>query len=280
MKIKRQLISRFFDMLSFRNKVFMMCIKDTGADSGDVGKWTLGLIRYQEDYDKIFIRLKRSKTGQIACYLLSKETTKLIRRYEKQYREFADDSEIVFVQSVKEFKRAFFTKHRRQFDKENDEMVLTAFDIDNLSDQCRKASAELEKILIAEGNPTRILRKNQQSPLRPKRFRKVFSDACDYAGIPVDIKRLFMGKKDPANQTYEGKSRQNLELYHDSIESIVTIYSDPDPVPSEELQRLRAQIKAERHENQTMRKEMDHNFARLEKMIDEKWKSSQKDPNL
>ena len=285
-KIRRELIRKFFDLMPFRDKIQMMCIKDIGADSGDIQKWTLGLIRNQESQERIFIRLKRRKTGQYVCYFLSKETTQLIRRYEKQYRELADDSELIFVQSMIEFKAAFCREHGRQFIKGSDEINLTGLTTKNLSDACRVAAERLEKLLENEGSPIKILRRNQQSPLRPKRFRKVFSDACDDAGLPVDIKRLFMGKKDPANQSYEPKSRQDLELYYERIEPIITIYSDPDPIPTEELQKLKARLKASELEKEDLRKKQDQTqldnqkqFARLEKMIDDKWKSSKKDPN-
>ena len=274
-KIRRDLIKKFFDQFSFRDRVMMMCIKDTGADSGDVMKWTLQSMRYQENQDRIFIRLKRRKTGQYVCYFLSKETSKLIRRYEKQLRESADDTDLIFVQSMKEFKTVFCRDHGRQFIRDSDELNLTGLDTKNLSDACRTATTKLEKILSNEDNPTNILRKNQQSPLRPKRFRKVFSDACDDAGIPVDIKRLFMSKKDSANQSYEPKSRQDLELYYEKIEPIITIYSDPDLIPSEELQKLRMQIEIEKQEKESMRKETDAKFEEQKRENDLRWNKVQ-----
>jgi len=36
-----------------------------------------------------------------------------------------------------------------------------------------------------------------------------------------------MGKSDPANKVYEGKSRQDLELYYEKIETQLTIFSEP-----------------------------------------------------
>lgn len=47
MKIKRELLCKFLDLLSFRNKVFITCIKDTGADSEilENGHWTISDIK-------------------------------------------------------------------------------------------------------------------------------------------------------------------------------------------------------------------------------------------
>ncbi len=274
-RIKREFLTRFLDLLSFRDKVAIMCIKDTGADDGDVLQWTLGMMRNQEPgAERIFIRVLRQKTRRYVCYFLSKETTKLIRRYEKQYREFAPDDDPIFVDTITQFKGTFRRKHGRLFDQDRDEMKLEAITPHTLSESCRTAAKKLEKSLYDEGTPTRILTKNKQSPLRPKRWRKIFSEACDYVGITTDIKRLFMGKKDDSNQPYEPKSKQDLELYFERIEPILTLYSDPDPIPTQEVQKLRKQIEIERDEKLKMQSENNKRFAKLEKMIDDKWKSS------
>lgn len=273
-KIKRQLIADFLDFMPFRDKVAMMCVKDTGADDGDILKWTLGMIRYQEPgQERIFIRITRSKTRRWVCYFLSKETSILVRQYEKQYREFAADDEPIFVQTLSQFRVKFARDNGRSFMKDRDEMKFKAISPHTLSDSCRNAAKKLEKKYADEGKPVTILRSGSQSPLRPKRFRKVFSDACDYVGITVDIKRLFMGKKDDSNQPYGGKSRLDLEIYFERIEPIITIYSDPDPIPSAELQKLRSQLETERGETLRMKKEIDDKFAKYDKILASKMNS-------
>ena len=77
-------------------------------------------------------------------------------------------------------------------------MVLAPLSAKTLSDACRTASEKMENLMKNEGTPVKILTRNNPSPLRPKRFRKVFGDACDYVGVTTDIRRLFMGKKDDA----------------------------------------------------------------------------------
>ena len=286
-KIRRAFLTKFLDLLPFTAKVIIMCVKDTGADDGDILKWTLGNIRNQEPgQERIFIRLLRKKTRRYVCYFLSKETSALVRTYEKQYRQFASDDEPLFVQTMNQFRTQFSLDHGRSFDKEKDQLNLGPTTTHALSESCRNAAAKLEKILSDEGTPVKILTPKKQSPLRPKRWRKVFSDSCDYVGITTDIKRLFMGKKDDSNQPYGGKSRQDLELYFERIEPVLTIYSDPDPIPTEEIQKLRAQIQIEIQEKENMKKdniikqhETDRRFDRLERLIDEKWESSKQDSN-
>jgi hypothetical protein len=207
------------------------------------------MVRYQEpNQERIFIRLLRKKTKRYVCYFLTKETTALVRQYEQQYRKYAHDDEPLFVQTESQFKAKFCEIHGRPFDKDKDELKLESIYPHTLADSSRAAAKKLEKMLRDEGKGIKIIRKGTQSPLRPKRWRKVFSDACDYAGITTDIKRLFMGKKDDSNKTYVGSSRQDLELYFERIEPIITLYSDPDPIPTMEVQKLRQQIEIERQE--------------------------------
>ncbi len=260
-KIRRVFLIKFLDLLSFRDKVVVMCIKDTGADDGDILKWNLGHIRNQEPgQDRIFIRVLRRKTRRYVCYFLSKETSKLVRMYEEQYRTHASDEDPIFVQTPTQFKTKFAKDHGRPFNKEYDEMKLESITTHTMSDSCRNAASKLEQILRDEGTPMKILTSGKQSPLRPKRWRKVFSDACDYVGITTDIKRLFMGKKDDSNQPYESKSRQDLELYFERIEPIITIYSDPNPIPTEEIQKLKRQLDLERNEKFKIQNENDRKF--------------------
>ena len=92
------------------------------------------------------------------------------------------------------------------------------------------------------GNEQKILQYGKQSPLRPKRFRKLFNDACDVVGVPTDIKRVFMGKSDPSNKAYEGKSRQDLEIYYEMVEPKLLIYTEFEDNVSRETDELKKQI--------------------------------------
>lgn len=227
-RIKREFIKNFLECLSPRDKIICMCIKDSGMDSSDILDLTLKTVRYQDSsQERIFVRDLRNKTGEILATFFSKETTKLVRSYVQLHRKNANDDEPIFVQSSQEFKVEFNKKHKRRFDPTIDELKHHAVEPHYLAKCFRIATQKLEKLLSTSEKPIRILQRNKQSPLRPKRFRKLFNDVCDGAGIPTDIKRVFMGKSDPANKVYEGKSRQDLELYFEKIEPKLTIYSEP-----------------------------------------------------
>ncbi|KAG2478607.1 MAG: hypothetical protein NPMRTH1_400016 [Nitrosopumilales archaeon] len=243
-RIKRDFIKNFLECLSPRDKIICMCIKDSGMDGSDILDLTLKTVRYQDPSSKrIFIRGLRNKTGEIIATFFSQETTKLLRNYVQLHRKNANDDEAIFVQSAQESKVEFHKKHKRRFEPTIDKLELHAVDPHYLSKCFRIATQKLEKLLSTSEKPVRILQRNKQSPLRPKRFRKLFNDVCDGAGIPTDIKRVFMGKSDPANKVYEGKSRQDLELYFEKIEPKLTIYSEPrNESDLIEIKRLREEL--------------------------------------
>ena len=215
-QLRREFLKSFFECLSPRDKLIALCIKDSGLDSGDILDLPLSILRYQDPKnERIFIRMTRAKTSEIVSTFFSRETTKMIKNYERMNRTGALDTETIFVQSKKEFKIDFNKKHGRVFDPDVDEMILEKIDSHSLSRNFRNATVKLERML---GSEQKILQYGKQSPLRPKRFRKLFNDACDVVGVPTDIKRVFMGKSDPSNKTYEGKSRQDLEMYYEMVE--------------------------------------------------------------
>ncbi len=51
-----------------------------------------------------------------------------------------------------------------------------------------------------------------------------------------------MGKSDPSNKSYEGKSRMDLEIYYEPVDKKLTIYSDPVPSSTKEVQKLQKQF--------------------------------------
>lgn len=108
-QIRREFLKSFFECLSPRDKLIAMCIKDSGLDSGDILDLPLSLLRYQDpNVERIFIRMTRAKTSEIVSTFFSKETTKMIKNYERMNRTGAMDSESIFVQSKKEFKIFIF----------------------------------------------------------------------------------------------------------------------------------------------------------------------------
>ena len=253
-RIKRALLQRYFNYLNLRDKTVLMCIMSTGADTGDILKWTLGMVRYQQsESGRIFIRKLRNKTSEEAAYFLTKEATKYLMDYILTFRRDAEDHEPIFVISRKEFKTTFRKLNGRKFDPERDEFVLPPLRTGRLSFVCREATEKLQESLRAEGKNIKLLFDGQQSPARPKRFRKLFASMCDDANIPKEIKRFFMGKADPSNDAYIPKDRIDLELYYEEIEPKLTIFSDPEsqeaaPVTSKLIIDMQKQHEQEMNE--------------------------------
>lgn len=254
--LRREFLKSFLEFLSPRDKIIAMCLKDSALDSGDLLSLPLSSIRYQDPKEeRIFVRTIRSKTREFVCSFFSTETTKLLKNYERMYRKDALDTEPIFVQSARDFKIEFTKIHQRPFMKDLDEMILKPVNTHILSMNFRTATKKLEKQL-----GQKLLMGNNQSPLRPKRFRKLFSDVCSDVGLDTDIKRIFMGKSDPANKTYESHSRQSLELFFEKIEPKLTIYSEPQ------------------NENDLLElKKIKDNYSKLEKQFNEFKNSNEND---
>ena len=150
---------------------------------------------------RIFIRNFRSKTGEIINTFFTKETTKIVRSYEQKYCNDAPDSESIFRKNKSLLKQSFAKNPGRHFDSQNDDQLdLEVIDPHILAINNRNAIKKLEKLLSSQENLIKFLQSKKQSPLRPKRWHKLFNDVCDPAGVPTDIKRIFMGKSDPANR--------------------------------------------------------------------------------
>lgn len=241
--VKRQFIRDYLECMVYRDKVVNMCLISCGMDDGDLLKLPLAVIRYQDpNSDRIFIRNFRNKTGEIINTFFTKETTRLVRSYEQKYRKDAPDSEPIFVKTKSMLKQSFTRINRRPFDSANDELNFEPIDPHVLAINNRNAVKRFEKLLSSQEKTVKFLQSKKQSPLRPKRWRKMFNDACDAAGIPTDIKRIFMGKSDPANKPYGGKSKQDLEMYYELVEPNLTVFSEPEINPSHETNELKKQM--------------------------------------
>ena len=193
-EIDREFLKEFFERLEFRDKVMMICMLSSSLDSGDLMRMTIADVIYQTEHERIFVCDFRSKTGEIINTFFSKEATKLLRKYMRRNRRDAEPNEPLFT--VRGSKR---------------------MNSSQLSVNLRRAAASL-------GVP---LQKGVQSPLRPKKMRKLFSDACDKAGIGERKRKIFMGKFDKSDKVYAGKARHELEIYYKMVEPNITIYSDP-----------------------------------------------------
>jgi len=264
-RIRRDFLKQYFSYLNPRDQIIALCILSSGLDSGDVLNISLATIRYQDqNQERIFIRDLRNKTGESVSTFFSKEASKLVRNYVKTHRKNGKDSEPIFVVATKELKAFFHKNHERTFNSLNDELEAIPLEGHSLSTNFRDAVNRYNQ----ENRDNKIpIEHGKQSPLRPKRFRKAFNDACDNAGIPVDIKRVFMGKSDPANKAYEGKSRQDLEIYYKRVEPNLTIFSEHSPTKSEEVRKLQEDLdmmKKDKYEQRQKTEDMEFKLEQLQ----------------
>jgi len=86
------------------------------------------------------------------------------------------------------------------------------------------------------------LEQHKQSPLRPKRLRKGFRNACQLAGLSDDQTKVFMGHGGSMSKVYLEKTKEQLEIFYEMAEPYLTVYSQ-QPDESEELKEIREEIK-------------------------------------
>ena len=158
--------------------------------------------------------------------------SKKLRDYVSKERSKAIDGDPLFVINNAERKKEFRKRYGRAYRTE---------DLDKLPNDTRLTPNSLA---INFRNATLsmgiYIPSRQQSPLRPKRLRKVFESACTHAGIDHDLRDLFMGHSGNQSKTYQGKSREELEFYYEMVEPKITIQVDEE---SDELDRLHEELK-------------------------------------
>ena len=227
--IDRDIFQEFLRVLPLRDKVVETGLISSGMDTGDICKVTVGMIRDQKDHDRIFFNNFRSKTYGILNTFWSKEATTFARQYITEERESAEDSEPLLVNSVKEQRKIFYTIHGRAWQPSDPLPAPTPLTPRNIARNFRTAARNI-----------RIpLKKGVQSPFRPKKQRKLFSDGCDKAGIGENKRKIFMGKGDNSNTVYTGQARHELEVYYELVEPYVTIQKDLS------IEHLTEEIRAE-----------------------------------
>jgi len=186
--IDRDLFKEILSHLNFRDQVVFLCQFSSGIDDGDLLRLTVGNIRYQEaGHDRFFISDFRSKSGEIIDTFFSRESTKLLRRYYKQERDFADDDEPLFVTELAKRKTTYKRFYGRDYTPADYKLLPRG---NGLS----RAQFSVNVRTAIESMPI-TLKKGEQQPYRPKRLRKEFDDACDRAGIPLAFKKIFTGKQ-------------------------------------------------------------------------------------
>ena len=209
---KEELLSK----LSLRDQAITLISISGGMDIGDSLGLNMDLLRNQEQFERIFVNDHRSKTGEIINTFWSKEATKLVRKYARLERKNSQNSDPIFVSSIKTRRILFKQKYGREPKIDDyDSLPVKRFNAKQYSKNLRKVA---DKLGVS-------LEKNKQSPYRPKRWRKLFSDACDNAKIGDNKRKIFMGKADRSDKVYSGQARHELEIYYEMVEPHVTIYS-------------------------------------------------------
>jgi len=226
--LNRDLLTKFFRNLNERDEVIALCLMSCGLDSSDILDLTIADIEMQDEQERIFVTTNRRKTSEMAKSFLSREATQKIRQYIRNHRKEADRGSPVFTISITAQKQNFKDIHGRQATI-NDELEALPLGVGDVAKNFRLVQ---EKIDI-------ITEMGKQSPLRPKRLRKVFKTASTRAGLDVDTIRVFMGQSGQASKVYLGKSREELESYYEMVEPFLTLYKNDQH--EQEMNRLEKQ---------------------------------------
>ena len=210
--LNRELLTEFQSKLNYRDQLILDCLISTGLDDGDLLKLNVDFVLSQNQ-PRLYLNNNRQKTLEDIHVFFSKIASKKIREYVRKERREAEPNDPLFITTLAERKRVFLKIHGRKYTNLDELPEGNRLSNVTLAINFRKASRHTGISLV----------KQQQSPLRPKRLRKVFESACTHAGIDPDIKDIFMGHKGSQSKTYQGKSREELEFYYDMVEPKITI---------------------------------------------------------
>jgi len=240
--LNRELLQEFASHLNSRDQCILLCILSSGLDSNDLLKLTVGDIRRQEAHSRIYLNDTRNKTFREYKSFFSTEATSRARSYVRKEREDALDEEPCFVTSVKA-RKSDFKKKTGRLHKLGDELPKGH----------RLSSGELSDAFRTAQKAMGIhLEKGKQSPLRPKRFRKIFRSACSSSQIDIDITKIFLGHAGASSQDYEEDSREILEFHYEMVEPKIMLFKDED-MEQDEVLELRKQVEFDRKEMESMK---------------------------
>jgi len=216
--LNRDLLREFYSHLSNTYQCVFLCLLSTGLDSQDLLKITVGDVRSQLHQERIHFSGNRNKTYSSFASFATKEASHRIKVLVKTQRENAEDDEPVFVISTQSQKCAFFKIHGRRWVKGDELPIPMKITAQDISDAFRTAQ-------VAMNIP---LQKRKQSPLRPKRFKKVFRTACGNAGLDKDVTKTFLGHQGEQSQNYQEEGRTLLEFYFEMVEPKISLFFDEE----------------------------------------------------
>lgn len=216
--LNRELLREFHSKLNTRDQCILLCLMSTGLESSDFLKLTVGDIRAQIDLPRIYMNGNRNKTFSEFSDFCSKEATIAIKNYVKKERREAVDEDPVFVITLAGQKRIFQMQNNRSWKLGDTLPTPNAISPREIADAFR----------TAQKNMGIALQKGKQSPLRPKRFKKVFRTACNNAGLDKDITKTFLGHKGDQSQNYQEDARELLEYYYELVEPKISLFFDEE----------------------------------------------------
>jgi site-specific recombinase XerD len=216
--LNRDLLREFHSKLNTRDQCILLCLMSTGLESSDFLKLTVGDIRAQMDQSRIYMNGNRNKTFSEFSDFCSKEATIAIKNYVKKDRKDAPDEAPVFVITLAGQKRIFQQQNNRSWKLGDELPIANPISPREIADSFRTAQRNMQI----------PLQKGKQSPLRPKRFKKVFRTACANAGLDKDITKTFLGHKGEQSQNYQEDGRELLEYYYELVEPKITLSYDEE----------------------------------------------------
>lgn len=214
-----EIFQPFFKRLRFRDQVICACqMSGGGHDLVDVLKLTVGEVRkdnhYSSDGKNYLWAGNRQKTGKQFKVPFSCSATILLRNYVKQERSNAKNDELVFLKREEESGR-----------------ILTPNAVAN-----NYKNALYQALNITNG-------KNEYNPLRPKRFRHIFTTICTKRASTLNISpnmvRLWQGHAPSIQDGYVENDWESILRDYRKVEPFFEVFEVVRTNTDKEIDLLR-----------------------------------------
>ena len=179
---KRELndqISTFMNNLGLRDRALAMCMLSTGVDTKDLLSLNMDFVLDSRGktttIERLFWEGRRLKNGFPFKTFIGKEATIILKQYVEQERKKAGIDSPLFTQLTR------------------DQDIGQRGKLKGGTYQKRATTQAIQEAFKFAANKMGIVNGSGAHAFRPKRFRHVFSTACDIAGVPEIYKKLMMG---------------------------------------------------------------------------------------
>lgn len=266
-ELNRKLFQDFFNRLNPTYRAIAYALIGTGQDIGVILDRNVGFVRNQDyKHKRLSLNDNRSKTGEIIDGFYSIEATDSARNIVVSDRQNTEDNDPLYVSSIAQRKREFSKEYGRKFRNDGIDVLPFAkrLEIGSIETGFRKAQKAMGIKLV----------KGQQSPLRPKRLRKIFRTAIDFAGLGDDKARQLLGQKtgNRSSGVYLETTREIQERDYMKVERLIWIFKEPELSVKERetTKEIRKQLEIEKQSKEEMKKDMDAKFNSIKIMINSK----------